>query len=127
MAKFKKKQRTVDGEVYMLQIDIDGRSVIKIGTTNRCALKRALEISEVIHGAYKFLPKIQILINERTQNNYAVEAALLAKLKEYKYVPMFEFDGCSELVECDHAIAISAYRECIDADYPAEERKLIEI
>lgn len=127
MAKRKKKPRTVDGEVYMLLIDIDGKTVIKIGTTNRCALKRALEIAEVIHGAYKFLPKIQILINERTHNNYAVEAALLAKLKEYKYTPDYEFDGCSELVMCDTAVAISAYRDCIDADYPAEKENLIEI
>ena len=127
MAKHKKKQRTVDGEVYMMLIDIDGKTVIKIGTTNRCALKRALEIAEVIHGAYKFIPKIQILINERTHNNYAVEAALLAQLKQYKYMPDYEFDGCSELVECDIAVAVGAYRDCIDADYPAEKENLIEI
>ena len=127
MAKRIKKQRTVDGEVYMMLIDIDGKSVIKIGTTNRCALKRALEIAEVIHGAYKFIPKIQILINERTHNNYAVEAALLAQLEQYKYAPDYEFDGCSELVECDTAVALGAYRDCIDADYPAEKINLIEI
>ena len=127
MAKFKKKQRTVDGEVYMLLIEIDGRTVIKIGTTNRCALKRMLEIAEVIYGAYKFIPKMQIIINERTHNNYAVEAALLEKLKQYKYTPDYEFDGCTELVCCDQAVAIGAYRDCIDADYPAQEENLIQI
>lgn len=129
MAKHKrvKKPRTVDGEVYMTLIDIDGKSVIKIGTTNRSALKRALEIAEVIHGVYKFIPKMQILINERTHNNYVVEAALLKELAQYKYEPLFEFDGCSELVDCDTAVAISAYRKCMDADYPAQVTNLIEI
>lgn len=129
MAKHKrvKKPRTVDGEVYMTLIDIDGKSVIKIGTTNRTALKRALEIAEVIYAVYKFIPKMQILINERTHNNYVVEAALLKELAPYKYTPLFEFDGCSELVDCDIAVAISAYRKCIDADYPAQVTNLIEI
>lgn len=127
MAKRKKKTRSMDGEVYMLLIELDGRSIIKIGTTNRCALKRMLEIAEVIHAVYKFIPKMQILINERTHNNYGVEAALLTMLKEHKYVPAFEFDGSSELVECDTAVALSAYRDCIDADYPAEEENLIVI
>lgn len=127
MAKRKKKTRTVDGEVYMLLIELDGKSIIKIGTTNRCALKRMLEIAEVIHAAYKFIPKMQILINERTHNNYAVEAALLDKLKEHKYTPDLEFEGCSELVKCDTAVAVGAYRDCIDADYPAEKENLIEI
>lgn len=129
MAKHKrvKKPRTVDGEVYMTLIDIDGKTVIKIGTTNRTALKRALEIAEVIYAVYKFIPKMQILINERTHNNYVVEAALLKELGQYKYVPIFEFDGCSELVDCDIAVAISAYRKCIDADYPAQVTNLIEI
>ena len=123
----KREPKTIDGEVYMLQIDIDGTVVIKIGTTNRSALKRMLEIAEVIHAAYKFIPKMQILIAERTRNNYAVEAALLKKLAEYKYNPLFEFEGCSELVKCDHAIALAAYRECISADYNATKIELIEI
>ena len=127
MPKHKKKPRQLDGEVYMLLIDIDGKSVIKIGTTNRTALKRMLEIAEVIHAAYKFIPKMQILINERTHNNYAVEAALLAQLKQYKYTPDYEFEGYSELVYCDIAVAISAYRECIDADYTIQEENLIVI
>lgn len=123
----KREPKTIDGEVYMLQIDIDGTVVIKIGTTNRSALKRMLEIAEVIHVAYKFIPKMQILIAERTRNNYAVEAALLKKLAEYKYNPLFEFEGCSELVKCDHAIALAAYAECIGADYNATKIELIEI
>ena len=129
MAKHKrvKKPRTVDGEVYMTLIDIDGKTVIKIGTTNRTALKRALEIAEVIYAVYKFIPKMQILINERTHNNYVVEAALLKELGQYKYTPLFEFDGCSELVDCDIAVATLAYRKCIDADYPAQVTNLIEI
>lgn len=126
MAKHK-KTASLNGEVYMLRIELDGRSIIKIGTTNRCALKRMLEIAEVIHGTYKFIPKMEIIINEKTQNNYAVEAALLERLKEYKYTPAFEFEGCSELIECDLAVAIGVYRDCIDADYPAAEPNLIEI
>ena len=123
----KREPKTVDGEVYMLLIEIGGTSVIKIGTTNRSALKRMLEIAEVIHAVYKFVPKMQIVINERTRNNYAVEAALLKKLEQYRYRPTFEFDGCSELVKCDTAIAIAAYRECIDADYSPAKINLIEV
>lgn len=122
-----KKPKIVDGEVYMTLIDIDGYSVVKIGTTNRSALKRALEIAEVIHAVYKYIPKMQILINERTRNNYAVEAALLKKLEKFRYNPVFEFEGCSELVKCDTATAIMAYRECIDADYSPTPQNLIEI
>jgi|688.fasta_scaffold06971_22 hypothetical protein len=128
MARGKAREpRKIDGEVYLLRIELDGKSVIKIGTTNRCALKRALELSEAIHGVYKFLPKIEILRNDRTHNNYVVEAALLERLKEHRYYPAFEFDGCSELVECDLTIVELAYVECMNADYPAQVRNLIEI
>ena len=127
MSKRVRKKPTTDGEVYILRIELDGKSILKIGTTNRCALKRALEIAETIYGVYKFLPKIEILANERTHNNYAVEAALLEKLKEHRYNPAFEFDGCSELVDCDITIVKGVYVECLNADYPAQEQNLITI
>lgn len=128
MARGRRKPKPqLNGEVYLLLIELDGTSVIKIGTTNRSALKRMLEIAEVIHASYKFIPKMQILANERIHNNYVVEAALLEKLKKYRYNPLIEFEGCSELVKCDITEVMLSYRECMNADYKPTPIKLIEI
>lgn len=80
-----KAKQAWDGWVYLLQIELGNQTIFKIGTTGRNALIRALEISKEFYGVLGYLPKIQIIEEAQTHNNYAVEAELLKLTSKYAY------------------------------------------
>ena len=80
-----KPKESYNGWVYLLQIELGNQTIFKIGTTGRNALIRALEISKEFYGVLGYLPKIQIIEEVQTHNNYAVEAELLKLTSKHVY------------------------------------------
>ena len=123
----RKPKSKMNGIVYLLSIELDGRLLHKIGTTNKSALKRMLQIAEDIHYHYGYIPRMSIVKEQSTHDNYQVEAALLDAMKEYQYYPVNEFNGWTEIVDCNKDILLAAYDKAVNDDYPVVERDMIVI
>ena len=112
-----------NGYVYILKIWIDADIIVKIGTTNRTPLTRMMEICGEMYRVLGYVPKMTLLREQQTKNNYKVEAELLELTKEHRYNLQCERDMCgeSELRKMDEHMMCMLFDKCINKDYPATE------
>jgi len=126
--KHKKRQSTVDGQVYVLKIWIGDVVYFKVGTTNRVAFSRLKEIGTELMQILGYWPKMKIVMDRFTKNNYQVEAEVLRLTKTSTPKTVLpEFSGCTELRCMDEVELIKVYNECMSKDYPATQTQLIEM
>ena len=124
----KKRLSTTDGQVYILKIWIGDHIYFKVGTTNRATLSRLKEIGTELLGILGYWPKMKIVTERFTKNNYQVEAEVLrVTLKYQPKLVLPEFSGCTELRCMDEVELLSRYNEAMVKDYPAAQRELIEL
>lgn len=99
------------GILYLLEIDLDERSIIKIGITNRKIESRVCDILTSIFKSYRYFPKIYPKRFSKVEDNFGKEQMLLSYLSEYKYKSEMPFGGCTELVEMDLDLAVQVYEK----------------
>lgn len=121
MAKHKEQKIKYNGYVYVLKIWIGADIVYKVGTTNRTPLVRALEIAGELYRLLGYIPKMVILREKTTMDNYKVESEVLKLTNEYRYELLSDGTMCgeSELRKCDELHLLKVYDECLVKDYPA--------
>lgn len=124
-----KPKEAWDGWVYLLQIELGNQTIFKIGTTGRSALIRALEISKEFYSVLGYLPKIQIIEEAKTHNNYAVEAELLKLTSKYAYKLPCEraVVGDSEFRSMCINELKGLFKQCLAKDTPAQKSFQIEL
>ena len=120
--KWVKNKYKYNGTVYVLEIELEGRKLIKIGATSRTAKVRCLEILGEIETEYGYFPKTKLLKQLTCKDYYKVEAALHKRFKDKQYKTQHEFSGCSELFEITKADIMEVYDYEINQDYPADSR-----
>ena len=118
-----KPKESYNGWVYLLQIELGNQTIFKIGTTGRNALIRALEISKEFYGVLGYLPKIQIIEEVQTHNNYAVEAELLKLTSKHVYKLPCEraVVGDSEFRNMCVNELKGLFKQCLAKDIPAQK------
>lgn len=119
--KYKQKQ-AYNGYVYIIKAWIGVDVVYKIGTTNRTPLHRLGEIGAEMHAKIGYSPKMVIVKQQQTRDNYKVEADVLANTVKHRYDLQCDAAVCgeSELRKMDENELCRIYDECIRKDYPAE-------
>lgn len=109
-----KPKQAYDGYVYIIKINAPNGTVFKIGTTNRMVTTRIVEIAGELLGVIGFIPKIEILRQKQTKDNYKIEAAVLSKTQKHKCSLGFcEWTGESELRKMDQQELLDVYDRCI--------------
>lgn len=83
--------------LYLLELEIDGTTVYKIGITSRKIEERVTEILSSHFGIYRYFPYCRPKRFRKLENAYEHEQALHKYLKEYQYHPYNKFDGSTEL------------------------------
>lgn len=107
-----------DGFVYILKIATDTGTVYKIGTTNRLPKTRMLEIIGELFEVLGYVPRIQLLRQRQTKDNYKVEANVLRQTETYRCsLGMVEWNGESELRKMDEQELLNVYDRAIAEDY----------
>jgi len=121
MAKKKFEKRYFNGFVYVLKIWLNESIVFKVGTTNRSVLTRLGELAIEYHQKLGYVPKMKIIRDKQTKDNYAIEAKVLKRTEKHRYYLDCSMDVCgeSELRKMDEAELLRVYEECIAMDYPA--------
>lgn len=111
---WKKPKQSWDGFVYIIKIHVVSRVVYKIGTTNRTVKTRVLEIAGELIEILGHIPKIEILREKQTKDNYAIEASVLSQTQRYRCnLGMGEWAGESELRDMDEQTLLTVYDRAI--------------
>jgi hypothetical protein len=79
--------------LYVLEIDLDDKKVIKIGVTSRKIEDRVCEIVTSIFKTYRYFPKVYPKRFRKVEDNLDKEQFLLKYLEEYKYMSDNSFGG----------------------------------
>lgn len=107
-----------DGFVYILKIATDTGTVHKVGTTNRLPKTRMLEIASELYEVLGYIPRIQLLRQKQTKDNYKVEANVLRQTENSRCsLGMVEWAGESELRKIDEHELLNIYDRAIAEDY----------
>ena len=119
---FKQKQ-IYNGYVYLIKIHVGAEIIYKIGTTNRTPKVRMLEIAGEFHRVLGYIPKMMLIRQKQTKDNYKVESAILKATEKYRYILQCngEISGESELRKMNEQQLLNCYDSALMADYPAEE------
>ena len=113
-----KQKEAYDGHVYILRISTDTGTVYKVGTTNRLPKTRMLEIAGELFEVLGYVPRIQLLRQRQTKDNYKVEASVLKQTEMYRCsLGMAEWNGESELRKIDEQTLLNTYDRAIAEDF----------
>lgn len=113
----RRKQPTkhrVNGTVYLLEIELEGKVVYKVGVTANALVKtRVLQLIDGMEKVYGYYPKVTVRAEEKCSNYYQVESMVHRELEDYSYEACEVFGGCTELFIGEYAIISDKYKECI--------------
>ena len=117
-----------DGFVYILMIHLLDGVVFKVGTTNRMPKTRLLEIAGELFDVLGHIPKIEMIRQRQTKDNYKIEAQVLCETEKHRYsMGMIAWSGESELRRMDHQELLAIYDRAIAEDYAPTKKFEVEL
>ena len=117
-----------DGFVYILMIHLLDGVVFKVGTTNRMPKTRLLEIAGELFDVLGHIPKIEMIRQRQTKDNYKIEAQVLRETEKHRYsMGMIAWSGESELRRMDHQELLRIYDRAIAEDYAPTKKFEVEL
>ncbi len=125
---WKKAKEAWDGFVYILMIHAPDKIVFKVGTTNRLPKTRMLEIAGELFDVLGHIPKIELIRQRQTKDNYKIEAQILRETEKHRCnLGMTEWSGESELRLMDHQELLRIYDIAIAEDYAPTKKFEVEL
>lgn len=116
--KWQKPKEAWDGFVYILKICAPGGTVYKVGTTNRTPKTRMLEIAGELFEVLGHIPKMELVRQKQTKDNYKVEAEVLRLTQKHRCsLGTCEWAGESELRRMDQIELLGVYDTTIAKDF----------
>ena len=104
-----------EGILYLIEMDVDGKRVVKIGLTRRPTIDdRLAEIAIAHFKAYRQINYMRPKRFRKTSNVLQKEQLLLGYFADRKYESALHFSGCTELVDVDIMEVVQKYEEIID-------------
>lgn len=110
----KKVNDNKEGILYLLDMVVDDKSVVKIGVTSRKIEDRVCEILTSHFHAYRFFCYCRPKRYRKVDNPYEKEAELLRYFSNRKYKSEKTFSGSSELVDVPLDEAVTVYERLLD-------------
>lgn len=105
-----------EGILYLIEMDVDGKRVVKIGLTRRATIdERLVEIALAHFKAYRQINYMRPKRFRKTSNVSQKEQLLLGYFSSRRYVSEKPFTGHTELVDVDIMEVVTKYEEIIDA------------
>ena len=122
-------KETWNGYAYIIKIEIGPELIYKIGTTNRTPVRRMMEIAEDLHKVMAYIPKMMLIRQKQTKDNYKVEAAVLKATEKHKYILQCDgnISGESELRKMNETQLLGAYDFAMMAAYPPDKEFKVEL
>jgi len=106
--------RTNSGILYVVLFEMDGKSLVKIGVTNRRIEDRVSEILVDIFKKYREFPYCRPKRFRTTDNIYKKEKLLHKYFKEYEYRPKKKFSGSTEFFDVPLDDVVKVYEDLLN-------------
>ena len=117
-----------DGFVYILMVHALDGVIYKVGTTNRLPKTRMLEIAGELFEVLGHIPKIEMIRQRQTKDNYAIEATILRETEIHRCsLGMVEWVGESELRRMNQEELLRIYDRAIAEDYAPTKKFEVEL
>lgn len=100
------------GIVYVLEIELDTGTVVKIGMTNRSKVEdRVVEILTEMYKRYRYFPRCYVARFTTVDNPLDMEQKLHEYFKEYSIELEHSFGGSTEFFQVDVELVKEKYDE----------------
>ena len=115
--------RTGPGIIYAILVELDGKSLVKIGVTHRRIQDRVSEILTGIFMKYREFPRCKPLRFKTTEDPYGREKDFHNYFSEYSYSPEHKFGGSTEFFDVPFEEVVKVYDENIVAVKKATKKR----
>ena len=106
-----------DGMVYLLEIHLEDKVLVKIGITSRNKIEdRVTEISVGIFKSYRFFPYIRPKRFKKTTEITTKESMLHTYFKDRRYTTQYQFGGHTELFDVPLDEAVEMYERVLNGE-----------
>lgn len=106
-----------DGILYLLEIELEDKVLVKIGVTTRDKVEnRVCEILTSIWKSYRIFPKTYVKRFRKTSNVYDKETKLHQIFEEYRYSTEHRFSGSTEIFDVEISKVVEEYEKLLAED-----------
>lgn len=102
------------GILYVVLVELEGKSLVKIGITNKSIEQRMSNLLVDIFKKYREFPYCRPKRFKTVEDNAGKEAELHEKFKEYKYKTEYKFGGYTEFFDIPLDDVVAAYDELVE-------------
>ena len=103
------------GIVYVLEVEIGDRKVVKIGVTRRKIEDRVVEILTSFFKSYRYFPKVYPKRFKTTDDILGKEAELHKHFSDRRYECEHKFSGSTEFFDVPLDEVVEKYEEVVNA------------
>ena len=129
MPRVTKKARAEPGIIYVILVELDGKSLVKIGVTHRRIEDRVSEILVGIFKKYREFPYCKPKRFRTTSETYKKEKALHKHFSDYSYTPSKKFGGSTEFFDIPLDDVVAIYDDMVPITVkpkkPARKKKAV--
>lgn len=106
-----------EGIVYVLEMEVDGKTVVKVGFTKRVFVTdRICEILTSYFHGYRYFPRLYPKRYRRTSEAFEKEQVILNYFKSRKYSSKKKFSGCQELLDVPLDEVVEVYERVLKGE-----------
>lgn len=106
-------KETSSGILYVLEIELEGKKLVKVGVTERDVEVRVCEILTSIWKRYREFPRCYPKRFRVVVDVYGKEAEMHRRLEMYRYVTEHVFSGHTEMFLVDLDLVVEEYEKVI--------------
>ena len=115
--------------MYVLEFELEGQTLVKIGITSRNIEDRVSEILVSIFHKYRMFPYCRPKRFRKVKNNKECETILHKWFEKDRYITEHKFSGSTEFFAIKLEDAVSAYENLLNnkpLDYKEKEDEICE-
>jgi hypothetical protein len=110
-----RKSKKSPGILYLLLVELEGKSLVKIGVTHRTIEDRVVEILTSIFKKYREFPYCRPKRYRVTTDIYGKEKVLHKMFENNKYTTAKKFSGHTEFFDVPLEKVVAAYEKLLRA------------
>lgn len=99
--------------LYLLDMELDGKKVRKIGITSKKIEDRLTGIATSVFSKHRYFPYIYPKRFRKVDNALAKEQKILKYMEEYKWASEKEFGGYTEMLDVELDVLVDVYEKVV--------------
>ena len=100
--------------LYLLEMHIDDKVIVKIGITGRDIADRVVEITQSCFASYRYFPYVRPKRFRKVDDAFKYEQMLLEYFSKWAYKSEHRFSGSTELVEVPLEDVVEMYEYLLE-------------